>query len=180
MQAQTYALVVYLHGPLARLVNGFRRELDPHHSDKLAHISVLPPRPLAISEEAAVGEARSCCDKWEPFEIEVAAATSFLPVNGVVYLELGAGAEQMEQLHRALDQGHLAGPAAYAYVPHITVGQEMNEEETRRVLERVRERLASYHGSRRVLVEKITFVRLMPDCTWCDLAELQLGLGVRC
>lgn len=174
MQAQTYALVVYLHGPLARLVNSLRCELNPHHADKLAHLSVLPPRPLAISEAAAVEEAQNRCDEWEPFEVEVTAATTFLPANPVVHLELGAGAEQMRQLHRALAQGHLAGPEAFDYVPHITVAQEMSEE-TLRVLDCVRERLAAYHGSRRILVEQLTFVRMMPDGNWCDLAELQLG-----
>jgi 2'-5' RNA ligase len=175
MLEQTYALVVYLHGPLADLVNALRCELNRHHADKLAHISVLPPRPLAISEEAAVEEAQIRCDEWEPFQVEVSGVTTFLPVNGVVYLEAGAGAERMHVLHDSLNQGHLAGNEPYPFVPHITVAQEMNEEETLRVLDRVRQELQHYKGSRRFLVEKVTFVRLTPEGQWLDLADLQLG-----
>ncbi len=175
MQQQTYALVAYLSGPLGDLVNSLRSQLNPHHADLLAHITVLPPRPLVISEDAAIEEAQERCDEWEPFEIEIGAPANFLPVNGVVYLRVAIGAEQMCKLHQALHQGHLAAPEPYDYVPHITVAQEMTDQDTAKVQERVRQRLAAYHGPRRFLVEKLIFVRLTPEGNWLDLAELQLG-----
>ncbi len=175
MQQQTYALVAYLNGPLARLVNALRCELNPHHADKLAHISVLPPRPLVISEDAAIEEAEARCEEWEPFEIEISGVASFLPASGVVYLQLGTSAEQMHKLHQGFNQGHLAGTECYPYVPHITVAQEMDEAGTLRIQERVAREWAAYQGPRRFLMEKLTFVRLTPEGNWLDLAELQLG-----
>lgn len=175
MQAQTYAVVVYLHGPLAQFVNSLRQELNREHAGKVSHISVLPPRPLVISEEVALHQAREQVADWEPFEIEVIGVETFVPANGVVYLSLGWGADPMRVLHRTLNQGQLFREEPLGYVPHITIAQDMSERKTLEVYERVQRALAEYTGPRRVLVETLTFVRQTADGNWLDLAEVQLG-----
>lgn len=175
MREQTYAVVVYLHGPLARFVNDLRRELNREHASKLAHLSVLPPRPLIIPEQAALEGAQARCDEWDSFEVHVAGVSNFLPIKGVVYLDLGASGELMHRLHRTLNFGHLACSEPLPYIPHITIAQEMNPEDTQRVQDSVRAEWEAYKGPRNVRVERLTFVRLSPEGTWLDLAELQLG-----
>lgn len=175
MEAQTYAIVVYLKGPLAEFVNHLRRELNPQYAGKGAHVSVLPPRPLIISEAAAVDEARAQCAEWEPFEVEVSSVKDFLPVNGVVYLELGRGAQQMCRLNQTLNQGHLAHQEPLLFTPHITIAQDLDEQRTRQLLVQVTQEVAAYTGPRRLLVETLTFVRQAPNGDWLDLADLQLG-----
>ncbi len=175
MQEQTYAVVVYLHGSLARFVDHVRLELNREYAGKAAHVTVLPPRPLVISEEAAVDEARARCAEWEPFELEVSGVATFLPINGVVYLEMGQGAEEMRRLHLGLNQGHLARQEPLGYVPHITIAQDMDERRTHEALARVSRDFAAYRGPRRLIVETLTFVRQTPTGAWLDLADLQLG-----
>ena len=41
-----YALVIYVPAPLGRFLDDLRRELVPTYKPR-AHVSVLPPRPLA-------------------------------------------------------------------------------------------------------------------------------------
>ncbi len=175
MQTQTYAVVIYLEGPLAKLVNDLRLELNPEFADKAAHVTVLPPRPLTISEEAAVEEARAQCAEWEPFELEISGARTFLPVNGVLYLELSLGEEELKRLHVSLNRGFLAREEPYFYVPHITIAQDMNEQRTNQVLARVSEAWTAYAGPRRLLVETLVFVRQSVTGNWENLAVLQLG-----
>jgi 2'-5' RNA ligase len=175
MQEQTYAVVVYLHGPLAHLVNSLRLQLDWEHSGKAAHITILPPRPLVISEEAALEEARAKLAAWYPFEVEVIGVGTFLPVNGVVYLQFGWGHDPLRVLHDTLNQGHLWHQEPFGYVPHITIAQDLDERRTRALIEQVSQEFARHDGPRRFRVETCTFVRQSPAGDWIDLADLQIG-----
>jgi 2'-5' RNA ligase len=175
MEEQTYSLVVYLQGPLARFVNGLRLKLDPEHAGKAAHVTILPPRPLVISEEAALEEARASISDWYPFEIEVTGVGSFVPAKGVVYLQLGWGSDPLRVLHETLNHGRLCWQEPFGYVPHITIAQELDEARLRELAEQVAQELSRYDGPRRFLVENCTFVRLSPQGEWIDLAELQIG-----
>ncbi len=175
MPEQTYAVVVYLSGPLARLVDDLRTALNPQFAGKAAHVTVLPPRPLIISEEAAVEEARAQCSEWEPFELEVGGVQTFFPITGVAYLEMARGVEKMVCLHEALNRGFLARQEPYPYIPHITISQEMDERRTFEVIAHVSQAWQRYSGSRVIPVETLVFVRQAPAGDWVDLADLQLG-----
>ena len=175
MQEQTYAIVVYLHGPLAQFVNRLREQLNPEYAGKGAHVTALPPRPLVISEEAAVEEARAQCAGWEPFDLEVGSVQTFLSVNRVVYLGVGQGTEQMRRLHQTLNRGYLACLEPLEFVPHITIAQDLNEQRVLDVFARISSEFAAYTGPRRHLVTTLTFVRQSASGDWIDLAELQLG-----
>lgn len=175
MQEETYAIVVYLHGPLGRFVNSLRCTLDPQHSTKTPHVTILPPRPLIISEEAALEEARAKLADWYPFEVEIVGVKSFLPANGVVYLELGWGGDPLRVLHDTLNQGHLGYREPYPYIPHITIAQDLDEPRTREMIDRIWQEFHRYDGPRRFVVENCTFVRQSPEGHWIDLAGLQIG-----
>ena len=175
MQEQTYAIVVYLHGPLGQFVNCLREQLNPEYAGKGAHLTVLPPRPLVISEEVAAEEARAQCAGWEPFELEVGNVQTFLPGNHVAYLGLRQGADQLRRLHQILNRGYLACPELLEFVPHITIAQDLNEQRILDVFAKVSSGFAAYAGPRRHPVRTLTFVRQNNTGDWIDLAELQLG-----
>src|ERR1039457_2650506 len=85
-----FALVIYIPDPLGRFLDDLRRELAPH-SNPHAHVSVLPPRPLAVEWQAGAEQARTLTEGWAPFEIELTGLQIF-PVTNVIYIEIGAGA----------------------------------------------------------------------------------------
>src|SRR5215510_6318661 len=85
-----FALVIYIPDPLGRMLDDLRRELVPSYNPH-AHVSVLPPRPLAVDWETASNQARALTESWAPFDIELTGLQIF-PVTDVLYLELGAGA----------------------------------------------------------------------------------------
>src|ERR1035438_4772117 len=90
-----FALVIYIPDPLGRFLDDLRRELAPHPNPH-AHVTVLPPRPLA-----AAGQARALTEGWAPFEIELAGLQIF-PVTNVIYIQIGAGAEELWRMHAAM------------------------------------------------------------------------------
>src|ERR1700730_8846823 len=80
-----YALVIYIPDPLGRFLDDLRRELMPQYNPH-AHVSVLPPRPLAVDWSVASGQVRSLTEAWAPFEIELTEVGIF-PVTDVIYLQ---------------------------------------------------------------------------------------------
>jgi 2'-5' RNA ligase len=168
-----FALVIYIPGPLGGFLDDLRRELVPHYNPH-AHVSVLPPRPLAVDWQTASEHARVLTEGWAPFDIELTEIHVF-PVTDVIYLELGAGASELERMHLAMNSLPLEFEEPFPYHPHITLAQELVHAEVTEKHELASRRWREYPGSRVFRAERAVFVQnTMTDC-WVDLAEYSLG-----
>ena len=168
-----FALVIYIPDPLGRFLDDLRRELAPDCNPH-AHVSVLPPRPLTVEWQAAAGQARALTAGWTPFEVELTGLQIF-PVTNVIYLEIGAGAEELRRMHTAMNAGALEFEEPFPYHPHITLAQEIPQQEVRAIYELAQRRWREYRGSGVFRAERTVFVRNMLDNCWIDLAECRLG-----
>lgn len=167
-----FALVVYIPDPLARFLDDLRRELTPGCLPR-AHVTILPPRPLAISVEAAAEKARSVVSGFAPFDIAAAAVDIFQSTD-VVYIRIKEGERELRELYRTLNVGPLACDEQYPYQPHITLAQDLKPGQVQPIYELARKRWAAYPHSRRIRAARAFFVQSKADCTWVDLAELGL------
>ena len=165
------SVVAYLPGPLGEFVNNLRRRLNPQFSHWLAHVTILPPRPLSANPEELLPELREKCQLLEPFEAKLAEVQTFWPVKGVVYLCISTGSERLVELHDRLNCGPLSRLEPFPYVPHITVAQELDEAETRAVLQEASQQWARYAGKTTFRVESLFLVRQLEDQSWSDLAS---------
>jgi 2'-5' RNA ligase len=168
-----FALVIYLPEPLGRFLDELRCELVPHDKPH-AHVSVLPPRPLAVEWQVASEQVRSLTEAWSPFEIELTNIEVF-PVTNVIYLELGAGAGELRRLHGAMNAGALEFAEPFAYHPHVTLAQELTAEDVTAAHANARSRWESYQGKRSFRAERAVFVQNTLHNIWMDLAEFGLG-----
>src|SRR6185436_13185808 len=84
-----YALVIYVPGPLGEFLDDLRRELVPAYNPR-AHVSVLPPRPLAVDWRTAGGQVGGLAGQSTAFDIELTEVEVF-PATDVIYLEVGQG-----------------------------------------------------------------------------------------
>ncbi|HUI81246.1 MAG TPA: 2'-5' RNA ligase family protein [Bryobacteraceae bacterium] len=168
-----FALVIYLPDPLSRFLDDLRCELVPHDKPH-AHVSVLPPRPLAVDSSIASDQVRSLTDAWSPFEIELTSIEMF-PVTNVIYLELGAGAAELRELHKAMNAGPLAFDEPFVYHPHVTLAQELRSSDVAAAHATARRRWESYRGKRSFRAERAVFVQNTLHNIWVDLAEFGLG-----
>ncbi|MBZ5622057.1 MAG: 2'-5' RNA ligase family protein [Acidobacteriia bacterium] len=168
-----FALVIYIPGPLGCFLDDLRRELVPHYNPH-AHVSVLPPRPLAVDWQIASDQVRALTGGWTPFDIELAGLQVF-PVTDVIYLEIGAGAADLRSMHAAMNSGPLEFEEPFSYHPHITLAQEVSNEGVQAMRDLAHRRWTEYQGSRTFRAERAVFVQnTMTDC-WVDLAEYSLG-----
>ena len=63
------------------------------------------------------------------FEARWGSVHSFRPVTEVEYLNLEAGRAEFEQIHQKLVELFGAGAASFPYVPHVTLGHGLTEEQ---------------------------------------------------
>ncbi len=73
-----FALVIYIPDPLGRFLDDLRKELVPGCNPH-AHVSVLPPRPLAVDWRVASEQVHRCAASRSPFEVTLERD---LPVPG--------------------------------------------------------------------------------------------------
>ncbi|HTC57769.1 MAG TPA: 2'-5' RNA ligase family protein [Candidatus Sulfotelmatobacter sp.] len=175
MQSLRYALVAYVKSPVGEFVEKLRRELHPNLPHLAAHITFLPPRLLQGTEAAALQMVAGICSQAEPFEVTLGDMQSFVPTTPTVYIRVTYGASRLQELHDQLNQQTLAFAEEWPYIPHLTVVKMATEPMAEQALRTARERWLQYVGSRRILLDRLTFVREDAQNCWVDLAPVLLG-----
>ncbi|MGB7862876.1 MAG: 2'-5' RNA ligase family protein [Candidatus Sulfotelmatobacter sp.] len=175
MQSLRYALVAYVKGPVGEFVENLRRELHPELPLFAAHLTLLPPRPLQGPENAALQVLAEICGRAEPFEVTLGGMESFAPTTPTVYNRVAQGAMRMCELHEQLNTQALEFVEEWAYIPHLTIAKMPSEAAAEQALEVARESWKEYVESRRVLLDRLTFVREESLNCWVDLAPVMLG-----
>ena len=168
-----FALVTYIPAPLGEFLDRLRRELVPH-DDPRAHVSLLPPRPLAGEWRQAWAEVRKALEHRAAFEVELTGIRTF-PVTDVIYLEVGAGSAELCDIHAAMNSNSLAFHEPFAYHPHVTLAQDLSHQDVADVLQRAERRWREFRGPRSFRAERAVFVQSTISDRWLDLAEYRLG-----
>jgi 2'-5' RNA ligase len=169
----SYALVAYIPAPLGRFLDELRCEIVPACVPR-AHVTILPPRPLAVTAAEAWNQLSAKLRDFPAFEIECGEIEMFAATS-VIYVAVKSGKQQLKQMHDLLNAGGLGFEEPFVYHPHITVAQELPSSDVAGAFEVARCRWADYRGSRTFPVEAITFVQNTSENRWLDLAHCVLG-----
>ncbi len=175
MQKPRYALVAYLKNAAGEFVENLRRELHPDLPQLAAHLTILPPRPLHGSESLALQVLERICGEEEPFHVTLGAVETFIPVTPTVFIRVDSAASRMSELHSKLNTEVLQFQEEWPYIPHLTIVKMSAERPAQTAYQMARQRWRDYTGSRRILVERLTFVREDAQNHWVDLAPVLLG-----
>lgn len=179
MQKPRYALVAYVKSSAGEFVENLRRELHPDLPHLAAHLTILPPRPLQGTESSALQLLERICGEEEPFEVHLGGVETFIPVTPTVYIRVDGATARMSALHSRLNTQALAFNEEWPYIPHLTIVKMSAEQPAQNAFQIARERWGRYAGSRRILLERLTFVReeVREDARncWVDLAPVPLG-----
>jgi len=175
MQNLRYALVAYINSPVGEFVESLRRELHPELPHLVAHLTLLPPRLLQGTEVAALQRLARVCGQVDPFEVVLGEMESFVPTTPTVYIKVADGASRLHELHEQLNKESLAFREEWPYIPHLTIAKMPSEAAAEEALRIARERWRHYSGRRRILLDRLTFVREDKANCWIDLAPVLLG-----
>ena len=169
----SYAVVFYAAGPLAKFLDDLRSELEPGHPVLRSHVTVLPPRELSADPEEALSQLRRQSGEFNHFHAVLGGIRTFAGTN-VVYLSVANGFDDLQRMHRRLNQNALEFAEPYPYHPHITLAQGLPPERVQGAFARARECWDAYQGPRHFLCQSMYFVRGTSDAKWIDLAEVRL------
>ena len=177
----SFALVSYLSGPLADLLDEIRHDFAPDSRAK-AHLTILPPRPLAsFGSPTAIAQALEQLQTrlldFAPFDVELGDIEVF-PGTHVIYVSIKSGFQELERMHQALNTGRLACNEPHSYHPHVTVVQELAPVDVLNAAQFARWRWSEFKHSRTVHLDRLTFVQNTLENSWTDLAMLDLGSPV--
>jgi 2'-5' RNA ligase len=180
----SFALVSYLSGALAELLDEIRHDFAPESRAK-AHITILPPRSLLEfpGEDAgkAVAEAmeqlRARLQEIPPFKVDLGQIEIF-EGSQVIYVSIQNGFAELERMHLALNTGRVAFQEPFPYHPHVTIAQELAREDVHNAAQFARWRWSEFKHSRSAWIDHLTFVQNSLDNCWTDLAMLNLGSPV--
>lgn len=169
----SYSIVAYLSGPVARFADALRRELVPgcpHH----AHITILPPRPLYCRIPEAIEFARQLVVQFDPFDVRLDGVKQFSATQ-VIYISLVSGVCELTSMHDVLNTGFFGQEEIHEFVPHITLGRELPLGSFDSSLSLSERRWQEFGLPPSLRIETVTFVQQRGDDRWVDLAELALG-----
>lgn len=169
----SFALVSYIPDPLAGFLDRLRQELVPNCFLR-AHVTILPPRPISSSPEAAWETVRTLAPRFDPFDVDLTQVEVF-PVTDVIHIEIGGGRTQLEFMHEGLNVNGLKYGEPYPFHPHITLAQELKSDEVDELARVARARWAESTLPKSFRVEKVFFVQNTRRKEWIDLGESALG-----
>ena len=180
----SFALVSYLSGALAELLDEIRHDFAPESHAK-AHITILPPRPLlelpgedsATAIAQAMEELRVRLQEFPPFNVDLGEIEIFEGTQ-VIYVSIQKGFAELENMHSALNTGRVMFEEPFPYHPHVTIAQELAPADVHNAAQFARWRWSEFKQSRSACIDRLTFVQNTLENCWTDLAMLNLGSPV--
>jgi 2'-5' RNA ligase len=175
MTSLNYALVAYVTNPVGQFVENLRGEVQPEQAHLPAHLTILPPRPLSGSEAEALETIAQVCLTVEPFEVTMGDVETFIPLTPTVFIRVAHAAYRMRELHDRLNTSVLRCEEPWPYMPHLTIFKMESLDRAQEAFHLAHDRWSQYRGTRRILVDGLTFVREADQSRWSDLAPIPLG-----
>ena len=167
-----YALVTYLPDELGSFLDQMRRDLVQSCKAR-SHLSLLPPRSLKGLPSKAELQIQSTGDVTEPFLVKIGGVAMF-PKTSVIYLELLAGQDELDSIHRKLSTESLEFDEPFPFHPHITLAQNFDLGTVAERYEIAKASWNSYAGPREFLLDRVVFVQNTENNCWIDLRSFSL------
>lgn len=168
----SFSLVSYIPGRLGEFITGLRQELVAGCIAQ-SHVTLLPPRPLSIAPHLAEEELRERVAAFAPVRIVLNGVRMFEQTS-VVYVDIGAGRDDLIEMHAAFNTGSFGFEEPFPYHPHITLAQGFPPERLHEFFEQASRRWMQESFEKSFLVDTLVFVQNTVENRWVDLAECAL------
>jgi 2'-5' RNA ligase len=169
-----YGIAIFPSKNLQDKVNSYRKRYDPHYALIAPHITLKEPFEATEEElQDQISYISSVAQNINPFSIKINKVGSFHPVNNAIYLKVNE-AEELKSLHDQLYSGPLDHQQPYNFVPHLTLGQKLSDEEHSDVLERLR-MIDIEHEER---IDRFQLLYQLENGYWTVYETFRLGKGV--
>lgn len=124
-----YGIAVFPSEEISEAANELRKRYDPRFDFIAPHITLKGAFDADDQTLATVKDRlTNIASETKSFDIEVNKVSSFAPVTNTIYFKVEPN-ETITALFDALHTDDLPGESEFTFVPHITVAQDLAEDE---------------------------------------------------
>jgi len=168
-----FGVVLFPSKKLQDVANSYRKRYDSHYSLIPPHLTlkeVFEATEDQIDEVAA--NLRKIAEETNPFTLNVTKVSSFSPANNVIYLKVEQKPE-LTSLYNKLHEGNLEQPTEYSFIPHITIGQRLSDDEHLDVYSQLKLVDVAHEET----VDRFHLMYQLENETWTVFETFRLGKG---
>jgi 2'-5' RNA ligase len=168
-----FGVVLFPSKKLQDVANSYRKRYDSHYSLIPPHLTlkeVFEATEDQIDEIAA--NLRKIAEETNPFSLNVTKVSSFSPANNVIYLKVEQKPE-LTSLYNKLHEGELEQPTEYSFIPHITIGQRLSDDEHLDVYSQLKLVDVAHEET----VDRFHLMYQLENETWTVFETFRLGKG---
>lgn len=166
-----FGVVIFPSKKLQDLANSYRKRYDSHYA-------LIPPHlTLKSAFEATEEEAKEFAEKLREIarntnqiSLKTTKISSFYPVNNVIYLKIEP-TEELAKLQSDINQESIGQEQEYAFVPHITIGQNLSNEEYSDVYGQLRMKKIEHEE----IVDRFHLLYQLDNDSWTVYETFRLG-----
>lgn len=131
-----YGIVIFPKKEVQDRVNALRKRYDSHYNLIPPHITIKGAFDLNNVKEA-ISHLEKVTQQIPPFTLRVNRIKTFLPTTPVVYFALEDD-PGIYNLHEQVNSEMLHHEAMYKFIPHITIAQDLSNQELHDIYDRLR------------------------------------------
>jgi|SRR5699024_10178070 len=129
-----YGIAIFPSKTIQDEANSYRKRYDPSYSLIPPHITL---KTSFQSDEQTIDEIatelKHIANNFEPFQIQIKKVSTFAPVTNTIYFKVEP-IPQLIDLHERMHEGKFPDNLEHPFVPHITIAQDLVEDEYSDVL----------------------------------------------
>jgi len=132
-------IVIFPTKEIQDVANSYRMRYDPHYALLSPHLTLKEAFEASESDlPAIVNELKKVSSQHSSFELTINKISHFYPTNNVIYFAV-EDQPKLDELHQSLHQVDLLKhERKYSFVPHITIGQKMPDDELHDIYNRIK------------------------------------------
>jgi 2'-5' RNA ligase len=128
-----YSIVVFPSSKVQEVANSYRKRYDPAYALVPPYIRLKEAFDLDESNlPKLVEHLEQIASSTDSFTAHFHRVSSFHPTNNVIFLAL-QNKEPFTQLHQKIAKQGVSEKETYAFVPHLTIGRDLSDDELRDV-----------------------------------------------
>ncbi|MCD8508769.1 MAG: YjcG family protein [Bacillus sp. (in: Bacteria)] len=166
-----YGIAIFPSKKLQDIANAYRKRYDSRYAMIPPHLTLKEAFEASEDEiKDIVKDIRQIAQETNPFPIEVYKFSSFYPVTNTIYMKVKDN-EELTSLHEKLNSGKLEGERKYQFVPHITIGQDLDNDECSDVYGQLRLKTISHEET----IDRFSLLYQLDNGTWTVYETFLLG-----
>lgn len=165
-----YGIVIFPSKKLQDLANSYRKRYDPHYALIPPHLTLMEGFETEENPEKLTEILNSIAQKYQPIHLKFLKVSSFQPITNTIYLKVEK-TDELERLHEELYNEMPSGPPEHPFVPHVTIGQKLSNDEHSDVFGA----LGMLGVEHEETVDRIHLVYQLENGSWSTYETIRLG-----